>query len=178
MVFVGYDDEKALEREGEEFRAFHGGTSEYDGEFFLRRLRNILVPCCGLVPSCRGNTVCAGREEASLLVEKAGRRIFPKDYLVEYPVDRSFTTYAAEAVGRDGPLPSLRAPQAALDHVREWLKARSGGRKAVTVTLREASYNRARNSDLDACLPDRLGPVLCVHQGTILGCFYRFTIDF
>lgn len=59
------------------------------------------------------------------------------------------------AAARDQQVPQWRVPQTMLAHVREWL----GGRRPIVITLREAEYDRERNSNIAAWIKfaDRFG---------------------
>jgi len=54
----------------------------------------------------------------------------------------------AIAKGRD--LATLKAPAEAINLVSQWLGARASDKKIVTITLRQASYEKVRNSNVEA----------------------------
>jgi tetratricopeptide (TPR) repeat protein len=51
---------------------------------------------------------------------------------------------------RDAGIPPWRAPADASERVARWITARAGGRRVVTITLREASYHPEQNSNIEA----------------------------
>ena len=112
------------------------------------RLRNILVPCCWLVPSCKQVTVCTSREEAMAFQASLVKHSFPKQYSVRTPWKISLSQLI-ETSKRDA-IPTIQATPSALRFVHNWIQAHAGERKVITITLRECSYERDRNSDLKA----------------------------
>jgi len=83
-----------------------------------------------------------------MIVETLGA-VFPDDYSIDAPVAAfQLAEVAAEFVCAKN-IPSLRASDQAVEFARQWLADRAAGRKAVSITLREAPYGIERNSDLD-----------------------------
>jgi hypothetical protein len=118
----------------------------YDGHEKNWRLRNLVIPCCWLLPTCRQLTVCASRLEAQCL-ERSGNPIFPADYAVQAPTE-SYDYIRVDQAAQQNLIPSLCATSRALAFVQDWLETYAQGRKAVTITLRECVYEQARNSRL------------------------------
>lgn len=130
---------------------FRPGNSSYDTEHKRWRLRNIVVPACGLIPACQGVTICTSRQEAQALMSSLAKRVFPKGYGARHPIRNSYSfkhVVAAKARGAD--IPSIQATPEARRHVSDWIQKNADGRKVITVTLREASFRPDRNSDLGA----------------------------
>jgi hypothetical protein len=138
---------------------FHSGTLDmyhaqgatgYEIDSMRWRLRNILVPCCWLIPSCRQITVCSSRSEAEQMEARLARRIFPRGYSVRFPNSDYLIASVLSAAKRGVALPSIQAPDAARRYVGDWIHSKFSGRKVITITLRECSYQHDRNSNLDA----------------------------
>lgn len=113
------------------------------------RFRQITLPSVALMPSITQITVCADREEAAkLLTDQKGPR-YPEGYSVEAPIAGFSIAEVEAAFLRGDSVPSLRAPRQAVDYVERWIEACCGGRKVVSITLRETSYGYDKNSDID-----------------------------
>ena len=110
------------------------------------RLRNILVPCCWLIPSCKQATVCTSREEARAFQASLVKHSFPKQYSVRVPWKISLSQLV-EASKRDV-IPTIQATPSASRFVSTWIQAHAAERKVITITLRECSYEQDRNSNL------------------------------
>lgn len=150
-------------------RGVRGETAGYeavvDAKARQARIANILVPACSFVPALAGISTAASRDEATAMVLGAPGRTFPKGYepaLPSYPGPQT----CLEAGRRGERVAILRAPPHHLERARSWLAERSGGRRAVTITLRQYGYMSARNSNIDAWTafakrldPDRFFPV-------------------
>ena len=122
------------------------GAAQYNVDSLGWRLRNILVPCCWLVPSCQQVTVCASREEAMVLEASWVKHVFPKRYTVRIPVENYLYSHVVDSISRGLVLPSIQATPQALHFVSQWIQANAGNRKVISITLRECSYERDRNS--------------------------------
>jgi hypothetical protein len=110
------------------------------------RLRNLVLPCCWLVPSCQQLTVSGSRYEAERQTN-GGHRLFPEDYSVHHPTER-YDYLRVHQAAQQSLLPSLSATARALTLVEEWAEKHAAGRKVVTITLRECAYEKSRNSRL------------------------------
>jgi len=128
---------------------FHEGGSPYGAEEKRWRLRNVLVPCCWLIPACQQVTVCTSREEARVFEASLVSCAYPWGYTVRFPKD-GYTLRTVVTTSRETDLPSIHATSEAVRLLGDWINSTSGGRKVVTITLRECSYERDRNSDLEA----------------------------
>ncbi len=112
------------------------------------RVRNILVPCCWLMPSCKQLTVCTSRREAQETENLLADHIFPDRYLVNFPINPNENIYKMGVTPDNPSIPSLSATQTACDFVSEWIDKNCKGKKVVTITLREASYELDRNCNI------------------------------
>ena len=126
----------------------HDGSTAYDTDAKRWRLRNILVPCCSLIPALDAVTVCYSREEAKSMLLTLADHIFPMDYTVGRPVARYSWCHVADVSPQSSAIALLRAGPSAVRYVEDWLSARAEGRKVVTITLRECEYEEERNSHL------------------------------
>ncbi len=109
--------------------------------------RNIMIPCCWMLPSCRQVSICTTREEAALLYSRIASKIFPADYSVESPTKWSplFFSYAASQYVQD--IPSLRATDKAKEYVDLWIAEHlPEEKKIIAITLRESPFQNDRNS--------------------------------
>jgi len=112
------------------------------------RVRNILVPCCWLMPSCKQLTICTSRTEAREIESLLAEHIFPDRYLVNVPINPNENIYRMQVTPDNPTVPSLSATQTACDFVSAWIDQNCKGKKVVTITLREASYEIDRNSNI------------------------------
>ncbi len=112
------------------------------------RLRNILVPCCWLIPACQNVTVSTSRREARAMQTFLAKRIFPKGYTVSSPVEQYGYSHLAVASSRGAAVPSIQAPPQARLFMKAWIQLNAGNRQVITITLRESSYELDRNSSL------------------------------
>lgn len=122
-----------------------------DSEERQQRIINILVPIASLLPTQDGITVLSSRRLASRLADTCYGRTFPERYFPQFPgPERPFAGTVCEAARSGISIPSLRAPEAALHHLRGWRHNVSGGRPVVTITIRHSQYLPLRNSNLIA----------------------------
>ena len=126
------------------------GQSDCDVDLMRWRLRNILVPLCWLIPSCRGVTVCSSIEEAQILERSIAKYVFPRGYTVQFPKE-SFSLYQLAVAQSQGNVPySIQAPVQARRFVSEWIKSKSNGKKVITISVRNCPYQPERNSNIKA----------------------------
>ncbi len=121
----------------------------YDLENMRWRLKNVLIPCCWTMPSCVDVTVFSTRREALQFQKEIARNIFPKNYRVRFPIakymDRDVVKDALKGVA----VPSLQSTPQAVLFAKDWIKTHTHGRRVVSTTLRESSYEKDRNSSLE-----------------------------
>lgn len=127
---------------------FRDDVTPYDAGDKQWRLRQILVPCCWLVPSCRQVTVCTSRDEARALQVAVARHVFPRGYTVRCPIEKYYFSHIVEATNGGAILPSIEATAQARRFIGDWIARWADGRKLVTITLRESSYQQTRNSSM------------------------------
>lgn len=149
IVFVGYHDEDHLTRESDAFNKKHKSSEKVTNDFIRWRLHNILLPCCSFIQLCNGLTICSSYEEAQSIEVDISRHKFPETYSVCEPVNRTPLRYIYREISNGMIVPSIRATEQSLKIVDDWIKKHCGAKKVVTITLREAKYNTARNSKID-----------------------------
>jgi len=114
------------------------------------RLNNLVIPLFALLPTCAGYSICRNRMQATLLRLLAGRNVYPPTYWPSLPVGlfrRPILNAARQGVEV---FPMFKAPEQSVKYVRQWLGARVGTRKAITITLRDYGADPLRNSNIRA----------------------------
>ena len=113
------------------------------------RSRQITLAATALMPSVMAISVCSSRATADdLLSRHAGPR-YPEYYSVGRPVAGFTAAETGAAVLRGDDVPSLGASPQALAYADNWLRSFAGGKRPVSITLREADNAAAKNSNLD-----------------------------
>ena len=133
---------------GDGFLDWKGVDVGYDFSQKKWRLFNMIIQASWLVPAVVQLSLCNSREEASDIYSKYSGAIFPEGHSMEKPVmgwDKGLASWYGY---KDQDLQCLSASAPSKEIMSTWLKTRVNGRKIVTLTLREASYFPARNSDL------------------------------
>ena len=143
-VYVVIVPGRRLLREADDYQAAVGPAARRN------RIDDIVIPVTRLLPTCAGATVCESRKQAVAVYRRAGGRVLPADYHPRYPTapngrDVRRRTRAGEAL-----FPMLRASEAARRELAASLESRVGGRRIITVTLREYPYMPGRNSNLES----------------------------
>ena len=111
------------------------------------RLANLLTPSCWLLPSCKNLSVCEDRNHAEAIETNLATHIFPKNYSVQEPVAHHHTGLPVLASHQGYNLQYLKSSPQARSYVRQWLDRHTDGKRAITLTLREAAFTPKRNSD-------------------------------
>ncbi len=111
--------------------------------------QNILLPCCWMLPSCKGVTRSSSRDESQAIFHHVATNVFPQVYTVEQPIP-CYSWIKVVDVSRKSyfSLP-LRATRKGLHYVQRWLDAHLPDKKVVTITVRESIYHQDRNSQFD-----------------------------
>lgn len=148
LVFVPGPNEGFRANDLEEYRRLGGVDCDIDSMRW--RLRNILLPCCRLITSCQQVTVCTSRGEAQAFRASLVRHIFPKGYTVRFPKESHSLGRLVATTSQGIVLPTIRATPQARRFMSDWIQSRSDGRKVITITLRECSYEPYRNSNFKA----------------------------
>lgn len=146
-IHLGLDsiEYRVVANDGDGFRSYRTNWLPLDDKKF--RLNHIILAAGRLMPSCRRTVYYPTREEAKRDFDPTVP-IFPygykfEDFNVNY--HDSAVTLARYAGKRLG---SFRATEAATVRIAQWLTGHAGGRKPVTITLRNYPHEPRRNSDL------------------------------
>ncbi len=121
------------------------GQLDCDPDLMCWRLRNILVPLCWLIPSCRQLTVCSSVEEAQILERLVAKDIFPRGYTVQFPKE----SYSLFQLTTAWPKGYIQATPQAKRFVAVFL-SKIDKRKIIMISLRNCSYQSERNSNIKA----------------------------
>ena len=114
------------------------------------RVRNILLPACSLLPATASVTLAGTREEAAELAAIAAQQVYPPRYTPAMPRHEGPRPILDLARRESNEIAVLRAPPYPREAVERWLAPRCGGRRLVTITLRQHAYLPERNSNLAA----------------------------
>ena len=113
------------------------------------RILNMLVPAAEFVPTISGLTLAASRQDASRLVP-AATHCYPQDYSVALPSYPDPAACLEDARAAPRSLAVLRAPEAGLGEIDQFIASHAEGRRLIVITLRAYEFGAARNSDLAA----------------------------
>ncbi len=126
---------------------FHGDQVE----LVAWRIRQILLPCATLMPSCTSTTVCASRSEAAVLFSSQTQlSLFPLEYQVDTSSNMlTYTPSYFRSLEKVSQIPSLRASSRAMGFVSDWIEQKQlQGKKIISITLREFPDYPLRNSSI------------------------------
>lgn len=130
-----------------------GGPGHWDNKLHADaqlswRLSNVVLPLTRLIAAPTSFTICGTRTEARRLHDGAGtENVFPEKYTLDAPIEQHHTGWSVILAHRGADLQRIRASEQARAYARQWINARADGRKVVAITLREAPFLPARNSD-------------------------------
>ena len=114
------------------------------------RLRTILLPLIRLMPTCSTVQVLSCRDELNQYGEIFSQKnVFPTGYTPDLPA--SFYSWQAvwDASTNNADIQTMRAPSYICDKVDLWgCRNKIDFSRVVTLTLRESTYQLARNSSL------------------------------
>ena len=109
-------------------------------------MRNVVIPSCWLLPSCKGIAWLQHEDEANLFFEKAKGHVFPRGYSPQTRVGDYLWESIVAAYLRNETFTTLREPPEYQRMVGS-LFPDDGVRKLITVTIREAPYHTSRNTN-------------------------------
>lgn len=130
------------------FQGWYKGYTNQSDEFLQWRIRQIVIPCCNLLPSVKQIYLCSSRGEAYTLEKKTAHNIFPEGYSVIKPVGVTINFYSRNNDEEIKFKPSIIPSDTASIFIKEWISLHCEGKKVVTVTLRESTCDPIRNSNL------------------------------
>jgi len=115
-------------------------------------MRNVIIPSCWLLPSCKGIAWLQHRDEANLFFEKANGRVFPRNHIPQTTIVADYTWPGLVAAYlRNETFTTLRESPEYSKMVSS-LFPDTVGKKLITITIREAPYNTKRNTNFQAWL--------------------------
>ena len=114
-------------------------------------MRNVVIPSCRLLSSHIGTICLPNRNEAEGFYQKTNGNVFPWLYSPEQPKADYLWNGIVAAYLRNETFTTLREPPEYQRMVSS-LFPDDGVRKLITVTIREAPYNTARNTNFQAWL--------------------------
>ena len=112
------------------------------------RKRQIVISSAPLLPTLNGLTVCATRDEAAHVETVIAKHIFPRDYSVSKPSAHHKHIYLMEAYAEGFRVDRLVSTGQPRIYARQWLDGVAQGRKVISISLRESTYDIHRNSNL------------------------------
>ena len=143
-IYIVPGRSRGLRDEGEEYEKLVGRSNR------LWRLNNLVIPTLALLPSCSGYSFCKDRRQATLFRIFAWGYTFPPTYWPAFPVGL-FRRPILEAARHGASIfPIFSSPIQSLTYVQQWLSARIGTKKAISITLRSYGFDPTRNSNLAA----------------------------
>lgn len=114
------------------------------------RIRNLLVPLCWLMPSCKGVTVTESRSDVQSILIVCKKNKFPQDYCVENPTKCYNYASLSEMATFEKLFPALESPEMGNELIVDWIKKNFlTGKKIISITLRGYSLDEARNSNVN-----------------------------
>ena len=111
-------------------------------------MHNVVIPSCQLLPSCEGVVWLQQRDKANLFFEKANGHVFPRDYTPQKPNRDYVWAGIVAAYLRNERFTVLREPLEYTEMVDGLFP--NDRKKLITVTIREAPYHTARNTNCQA----------------------------
>ena len=130
---------------------FRNTKDGHSADHSRHRVSSIVLPAMRFLPSCAGVSVLTDRASALDLIPDDPELVYPENYRLDRP-NHGYLYDQLNALADQGTdLQPLTATDENHRHLRGWLE-RHGLQhdKLVTITLREATYQTDRNSNLDA----------------------------
>jgi len=135
--------------EGADFKKYH--EEQFPIEHAQWRFMNVFMPALGLVPGLHGITICTSRDHGREIMKNFDGPIFPEGYDIEDPPEVYWTDFEASMLANLGlEYPGFRAPPEALGFIDRWIEQNAGGKRVVSMTLREGLHGSVKNSDTEA----------------------------
>ena len=99
-------------------------------------MRNVIIPSCWLLPSCKGIAWLQHRDEANLFFEKANGRVFPRNHIPQTMIVADYTWPGLVAAYlRNETFTTLRESPEYSKMVSS-LFPDTAGKKLITITIR------------------------------------------
>ena len=110
-------------------------------------MRNVLVPSCWLLPSCKGVSWLQIRDDINPIFENANH-VFPRGYTPQVPKNDYMRPGQTSAYLRGEKLTQLQEPPEYEGMIQSFLADRvNAEKKLITVTIRDAPYDNQRNTN-------------------------------
>jgi len=118
-----------------------------------QRLYDLILPIIRLFPDWSGVTVAASRREAGD-ISRLARHLVPDTFHPwgTFPVHHLAQDRLSRAALAGETVAVLTPPPAAVATVRDWLARTAGGRRPISLTMRQYGFRPGRNSNLEAWL--------------------------
>ena len=113
-----------------------------------KRIFDLLLPATRLFPHCKGISICENRFEGFVNYLFFSWNILPRFYSPIFPTPHK-TSRVIHTLRRENSLP-IRVPKDVLQYAARLLPIEAKGKKLIVITLREYSYLRKRNSNIQA----------------------------
>lgn len=108
-------------------------------------MRNVVVPACWLLPSCNGVSWLHSRDEISPIFANA-EHVFPRGYTLHKPFSDYLRAGQTSAYLRGERQTELQEPPEYTEMVGSYLATEMESKKLITVTIRDAPYDKQRNT--------------------------------
>jgi hypothetical protein len=121
----------------------------YDSDDFGWRMKNLVIPAFSCLPSCKGYSKLAFRQEITQLLQSK-INLFPASYSLTKPKPVNNIPDYRDYVNAGRNLAVLKAPAVAAKLVTQFLKmVNSQNKKLVVIVLRELQGQKVRNNNID-----------------------------
>lgn len=131
-----------------EFDDWYRSYSNQSDNFLRWRVRQIVIPCCYLLPSVKQIYSCASRGEANIIQKNAKSVIFPYEYSIKKPIALTENLYLRDIKDEIRFNPTISPSEISVRFIQEWIRKNCDGKKLITITLRESTCDPIRNSNL------------------------------
>ena len=109
-------------------------------------MRNIIIPACYLLESCKQIMWLKSRDEAIFLLKRSKENIFPRLYSLDSPVGDYSHRGIIAAYARNEKIAEIKEPPEYTRMVESYLADRVTPQKLITVTVRDVDDSPARNT--------------------------------
>jgi len=113
------------------------------------RLHQILIQIMSFLPGDPSLTVLGERGDIDVIFTEDVELVFPEYYQPWAHKSRHHTAWSVMAGSLGADIGFFSASGQAKTYARQWIEARSEGRKCIALTLREAEYGWHRNAELE-----------------------------
>lgn len=146
LIVISGDEGGFRKGDLDNYNKYSNGSSAIALSHMEGRLHNITIPCYQLLPSIVNISYYGSRTECMYFINNIVKNKYPKKYSFFSPnsgygfkdifTDKNINKYNV----------GFAVPEYAINYVQTWLKYRTEGKKVISITLREGSYEVKRNS--------------------------------